>query len=56
MLGGNVRKTMAAMARQLLLGSIWEGALVEVHHHHSSVSPGKTKIAPGAMDQRNQQA
>jgi hypothetical protein len=44
------------MARQLLLGSIRERALIEVQDHGSSVSPGETKVASGAMDQRNQQA
>jgi hypothetical protein len=47
---------MAAVACQLSLGRIWAGALVEVHHHDSSVGPGETKIAPAAVDQRNQQA
>jgi hypothetical protein len=44
------------MAGQLLLGSIRRGALVEIHQHGSSVSPGETKTAPGAMNQRSQQA
>jgi len=47
---------MAAVARQLLLGDIRDGAFVEVDHYGSGVSPGETKITPGAMDQRNQQA
>src|ERR1700704_2707536 len=56
MLGGNVRKTMAAMARQLLLGSVRSGALVEVHLHGRRIGVGETQIAPGAVDQGNQQA
>src|SRR6266403_858985 len=54
MLGGNMRKTMVAW--QLLLGRIRSGALVEVHRHGRRIGVGEIQIAPGAADQRNQQA
>ena len=57
MLRGDVGKTMAAVARQLLLGRIRRRALVEVQSPRQAASdPGETKLAAGAMDQRNQQA
>jgi hypothetical protein len=56
MLRGDVRKTMSAMAGQLLLGSIWGGAPVEVDRHGRRIAVGETKIAPGAVDQRKEQA
>jgi hypothetical protein len=55
MLLGDVRKTMAAVARQLLLRRIRGGAQIQVQRHGSCIDPSETEIAPGAMDQRNQQ-
>jgi hypothetical protein len=56
MLGGNVRKTMAAVARRPLLRSIRGGAPVKIYRYGSCIGAAETKIAPGAVDQRNQQA